>query len=65
VDRSTGEIAGNKMRAADIADNGTIWKQILSDTDFAEYIKKKYTLVSGNLVSEDEQQPINVESDDE
>jgi len=65
VDRATGEITGNKMRAADIADNGTIWKQILSDTDFAEYIKKKYTLVSGNLVSEDEQQPINVESDDE
>ena len=65
VDRSTGEITGNKMRAADIADNGTIWKQILTDTDFAEYIKNKYTLVSGNLVSEDEQQPINVESDDE
>jgi RecA/RadA recombinase len=65
VDRSTGEVTGSKMRAADIVDNAAIWKQILSDTDFSEYIKNKYTLVSGNLVSEDEQQPINVESDDE
>ena len=65
VDRATGEVTGNKMRAADIADNAAIWKQLLSETDFANYIKNKYTLVGGNLVSDDEDQPINVETDDE
>jgi len=54
VDRSTGEVSGNKMRAADIEDNGKIWKQILSDTDFAEFIRKKYTLASGSLVHQEE-----------
>lgn len=61
VDRNTGEVTGNKMRAADIADNGEIWKQILTDTDFAEYIKNKYTLVGGNLVADEE----DMENDDE
>jgi RecA/RadA recombinase len=56
VDRSTGEVAGNKMRAADIVDNAAIWKQILSDTDFADYIKNKYTLVGGNLITDEEKE---------
>ena len=62
VDRATGEVVGNKMRAADIEDNGAIWKQILSSSDFAEFIKKKYTLASGSLVSQDDEIP---EIDDE
>jgi hypothetical protein len=54
VDRSTGEMVGQKMRAADIEDNKDIWKQILSETDFPVWIKNKYSLVTGSLVSEDE-----------
>jgi RecA/RadA recombinase len=54
VDRSTGEVSGNKMRAADIEDNGTVWKEVLSKTDFANYIKSKYTLVGGSLIQQDE-----------
>jgi RecA/RadA recombinase len=54
VDRSTGEVVGNKMRAADIEDNGQIWKQILSTTDFADFIKNKYTLVGGSLIQQEE-----------
>jgi len=54
VDRTTGEAVGNKMRAADIEDNGAIWKQILSTTDFAEFIKNKYMLTTGSLVRQDD-----------
>jgi RecA/RadA recombinase len=60
VDRSTGEVTGQKMRAADIEDNGAVWKDILTKTDFASYIKNKYTLVGGSLIQQDD-----VEIDDE
>jgi RecA/RadA recombinase len=62
VDRTTGEVSGTKMRAADIEGNSAIWKQILSTTDFADWIKKKYTLASGSLVHHDDDIP---EIDDE
>jgi RecA/RadA recombinase len=54
VDRTTGEVVGNKMRAADIEDNKAVWKQILSETDFADYIKNKYTLATGSLVKDED-----------
>lgn len=54
VDRSTGEVIGNKMRATDIEDNGAIWKDVLSKTDFATWIKNKYSLVTGSLVANDD-----------
>ena len=55
VDRSTGEVTGNKMRAADIEDNGAVWKEVLTKTDFANFIKSKYTLVGGSLIQQDEE----------
>ena len=54
VDRTTGEVVGTKMRAADIEDNATVWKELLSKTDFATWIKNKYSLVTGALVSDTE-----------
>lgn len=55
VDKSSGELIGSKMRAADIENNGAFWKKLLTETDLAEYIKTKYSLVgNGSLVSEDE-----------
>jgi hypothetical protein len=54
VDRSTGEVTGTKMRAADIEDNGTVWKEVLTKTDFANFIKSKYTLVGGSLIQQEE-----------
>lgn len=56
VDRSTGEVVGNKMRAADIEDNGPVWKSILADTDFAAWIKNKYSLVTGSLMNSDKEE---------
>lgn len=54
VDRATGELVGTKMRAADIEDNKDVWKELLSKSDFATWIKNKYSLVTGSLVHEDE-----------
>jgi RecA/RadA recombinase len=54
VDRSTGEVSGNKMRAADIEDNAAVWKEVLTKTDFANFIKSKYTLVGGSLIQQEE-----------
>ena len=54
VDRSTGEVTGTKMRAADIEDNGAVWKEVLTKTDFANFIKSKYTLVGGSLIQQEE-----------
>jgi RecA/RadA recombinase len=55
VDRTTGELSGQKMRAADIEDNSAVWKEIFSKTDFANYIKNKYTLVGGALIKQEEE----------
>jgi len=63
VDRTTGELTGPKLKASEIEDNGDAWKSLLSTTDFAEWIKKKYTIATGSLVSHDDE-PL-IEDDDE
>ena len=52
VDRASGELTGTKMRAADIEDNRDVWRQLLASTDFAAWIKNKYSLVNGSLVGD-------------
>ena len=63
VDRSTGELTGPKLKASEIEDNGDAWKTLLSTTDFAEWIKKKYTIATGSLVNHDDE-PL-IEDDDD
>lgn len=63
VDRSTGELTGPKFKASEIEDNGDAWKTLLSTTDFAEWIKKKYTIATGSLVNHDDE-PL-IEDDDD
>lgn len=53
VDRKTGELSTN-MRAADIVDNKDLWMKMFKETDFAEYIRKKYSLSAGNIMDEEE-----------
>jgi len=53
VDKTTGEF-GTNMRASDIVDNAKIWKNILSTTDFPEWLKNKYTLAMGQIMEEDD-----------
>ena len=55
VDRSTGEVTGQKFKASEVEENGEVWKNLLSTTDFADWIKSKYTIVSGSLVREEDE----------
>jgi len=43
VNRETGELIGEKMRAKDIQNNGEFWTRLFNETDFPDYIKKRYT----------------------
>jgi RecA/RadA recombinase len=54
ADQETGEISGKNYRAADIVDNGDFWKTILNETNFAEWIKNKYALSSGEIMKRDD-----------
>lgn len=58
VNLETGEVSGN-MRANDIVNNRDFWKSVFEETTFAEWIKSKYTLAMGEILSDDQ------ESDDE
>jgi RecA/RadA recombinase len=54
VDRTTGEVTGQKFKASEVENNGDVWKELISSTDFADWIKLKYTIASGKLVDRDE-----------
>jgi len=53
VDRTTGEIVPPNMRASDLVDNGEFWKTMFKETDFAKYIKEKYSIAHGAILSEE------------
>lgn len=53
LDPSTGEILCDKpYKERDIINNSEIWTTLLEKTDFAEYVKEKYTLPKTNLIDE-------------
>ncbi len=54
VDQETGEISGKNYRAGDIVDNGDFWKTIFEETNFADWIKNKYSLGTGDIMRDDE-----------
>lgn len=54
VDKETGEL-GKNNRAGDIVDNSDFWKTILEETDFANWIKNKYSIGTGEIMSDDEE----------
>lgn len=54
VDRETGEVSDKNMRAGDIVDNKDLWIKMFKETDFSDYITKKYALSSGNMVDDDD-----------
>jgi hypothetical protein len=52
VDKSTGEV-GKNHRLAD-TNNKEFWTNILADETFKEFVKNKYTLENGSIVSDDD-----------
>ena len=53
-DNATGEFIGDKMRMADIENNSAFWKKLFEETDFADWLKNKYTTVSGSLINDED-----------
>jgi hypothetical protein len=51
VDKSTGEI-GDKHRLID-TQTAEFWNDILADSDFKEYVRKKYEIAFGNIMGTD------------
>jgi len=55
IDPLTGEVIGDKMyRAKELADNGEFWKQLLTETDLAEWIKNRYSVGGKSLIEGEE-----------
>jgi hypothetical protein len=54
VDKETGEVLAPNMRAGDIVDNAIFWKDVFKETDFATFIKEKYSIAHGAILQEDE-----------
>lgn len=59
MDKDTGEAEGKNYRANDIIDNKEFWLKMFKETDFAEYIKSKYSLETSmsqeNVEDEDDE----------
>lgn len=53
MNKETGELSKN-YRASEIIDNSTFWKAIFDETDFAAWIKNKYSLSSGKIMGEED-----------
>jgi len=58
VDSVTGELSKN-YRASEINDNSDFWKDVLSTTDFASWIKNKYTLSTGEMFHDENEKEHN------
>lgn len=54
VDQETGEINGKNYRAADIVDNGDFWKSMIENTNFADWIRQRYSLGTGEIMRNDD-----------
>ena len=56
VNQETGEVNTPSKRAADIVDNKEFWVQLFQETDFADYIEKKYKMSMGPIMDGDEEE---------
>lgn len=55
MDPETGELSGDKMREKDIIDNKEFWVDMFKNTSFASAIKAKYSLVSEQLIDNNDE----------
>ena len=42
------------MRAKDIVNNKELWMKMFKETDFPQYIEKKYKVAGSSIIQEDE-----------
>jgi RecA/RadA recombinase len=66
VNPDTGEVLSDKLlRAKEIADNGDFWKMLFDKTNFAGYIKDRYTVSNRSLLNDDEPRAYQDDEEDE
>jgi hypothetical protein len=53
VDTETGEFKTNNMREADIESNNDIWNDLLSNTNFIEFIEQKYRIANEPMLQDE------------
>jgi hypothetical protein len=53
VNQETGEITGKNYRGSEIVDNADIWKNLISETSFPDWIKNKYSLGTIGMIRDD------------
>ena len=54
VDQLTGEMIGNKMRAADLDVNDTFWEELLATQKFRNFVENKYVVGKETLIQSEE-----------
>lgn len=55
VNRETGELHEPNMRASQLEANMEFWVNMFKDTDFNEFIEKKYRVAMGDILNDDEE----------
>lgn len=53
VDVETGEVVGTKVRAKD-TDNAEFWMPILTESNFSNYVKNKYSVAHQSIIKDEE-----------
>lgn len=56
ADPDTGEVIGKEMKEDAIASNGTIWKALLEDDRFVDFLRNKYKLGNGTSMFREEEE---------
>lgn len=54
VDQLTGEMIGNKMRAADLDVNDTFWEELLATQKFRDFVENRYVVGKETLIQSEE-----------
>lgn len=52
VDTQTGEIEEKKYRRKEMENDSEIWKHILKNVDFKDFIRNKFSVATGDLISD-------------
>lgn len=58
VDTETGEVGTDKYRRKDLENNPAFWKSLIANPKFKEYIRDRFSVATGNLISDAEEEEV-------
>jgi len=66
INPATGELMSDKLwRAKEVESSSAFWLKMFEETDFAEYISKRYTVGSGSVMRDDDDSAASQMDDDD